>query len=159
MPTVVSWGPGPARKGGELADRGGQAAGQQLQGLADQQHIRVVRDVGAGGAKVKDASGSLVNLVRLLGVVAQVGHHVVAGAALDLGDAVQVRVSNGPLERVDLLGGDGQTQLPLAFGEGDPQLPPGAEAVRGGEDPHHLGRGVAFVERVLGRLGEHGGGL
>src|SRR6185312_12224999 len=110
-----------------------------------------------GGPQVEDAPGSLVNPVRLLGVVAQVGHHVVPGTAFELGDAVQVGVSSGPLQSVDLLGGDGQPQILLAFGESDPQLPPGAEAVGGGEDPCHLRRGVTFVERVLGRFGGHGG--
>ncbi len=42
---------------------------------------------------MEDAAGPLVHAVGLLGEVAQMGHHVVAGAALELRDAIEVGVA------------------------------------------------------------------
>ena len=46
--------------------------------------------------EVEDAAGPLVDAVGLLGEVAQVGDHVVAGAPLELGHAVEVDVPGRP---------------------------------------------------------------
>ena len=45
--------------------------------------------------------------------------------------------------------GDGQSQLLLAFGQGDPQLPPGGKLVLGGKEVFHLLAGIAGIERCF----------
>ncbi len=72
---------------------------------------------------MQDAAG----LPCLLGEVAQVGHHVMAGAALDLGDPREVEAGGGAAQGGDLFFADRQPQLALGLGEGDPQLAPHGE--------------------------------
>ena len=71
--------------------------------VALQQDVGVVGDVGAGGAEVEDAAAG----GGLLGEVAQMGDHVVAGLALELGDALEIEARGRFLEAPDLLFGDG----------------------------------------------------
>ena len=80
---------------------------------------------------MEDTARSGVDLVGLLGEVAQVGHHVVPGAALQLRHPVEVEVAGPAAQRRDLLLGDGEAELALAFGERDPQPAPLLEAVAG----------------------------
>lgn len=84
--------------------------------------------------------------------MAQVGDHVVPGLALDLGHPLEIDLVGLALERLELVGGDPETELALAAGEGDPKPAPGTETVGGGKDPRHLARGIALVERILGRV-------
>jgi hypothetical protein len=103
---------------------------------------------------VEDAPG----LARALGEVAQVGDHVVAGLALQLGDPLEVDLGRRAAERGELLVGDRQPQLALRLGERQPQPPPQPEAVPGGEQLRHPPRGVALVQRVLGGFARAGHG-
>ena len=49
----------------------------------------------------------------------------------------------------DLLFGDGQTQLVLGFGQGNPEKAPGSELFVGGEEVLHLFAGVTGAEGAL----------
>lgn len=163
-------------EGRQIAHHRCQPAGEQIERFSDDQGVGVVDHEHAGRAQVQDAASALRirlaaagDVVGQLGEVAKMGDHVVAGRALDAGDAVEVDGVFHLLEGFDLLVADVEPQTLLGTGERDPQPAPGAEAVAGREQTPHLVRGVALVKRVLGlvrarihgvvRGGIHVGGL
>ena len=77
-------------------------------------------------------------LRTLAAVCVYVGHDVVAYLFLTGLCHVVVDVVLMGLQFVDLLLGDGQSQLLLGFSQGDPQLSPGAEFLIRGKDVLHL---------------------
>jgi hypothetical protein len=142
------------RELGQRFDRRCQPTFDQLQRFLHQQRITVVGHEGAGRAEMQNAAG----LGSLFSEVAQVGDHVVACLGLDFGDALQIQFGRGITQRVELLLGNGQTQLTLAFRQSDPHSTPELITVRGGEQGAHLSRRIAFVEGILRGLA-HGMGV
>ena len=77
------------------------------------------------------------------------GHHIVAELLFILRRLVKINIINMGPHFVQLLIGDGQSQRLLAFGQGDPQLPPGFELKIRGVDILHFLAGIA---RIKGRI-------
>ena len=74
----------------------------------------------------------------LLAVGVDVAHHIMADHLLPLLGHLVVDVLGVGFQLVDLLLGDGQAQLMLRLGQGDPQLPPGAELQIRGKQVFHF---------------------
>src|ERR1041385_4091971 len=85
----------------------------------------------------------------LLTVMADVGHHVVAELLFQSSHPIEVDLVAPPAQRLDLLPRDGETQLRLAFGEGDPEVAPGPITAVPREVLDHFAAGVTVDERVL----------
>ena len=82
-------------------------------------------------------------------VSVNVAHDVVTDQPFPfLGDLVVDVVLVG-LQLGDLLSGDGQAQLVLGLGQGDPEEPPGSELLIRGEKVLHFFAGVAGAEGAL----------
>ena len=101
---------------------------------------------------MQDAAG----VPGLLGEMAQMGDHVVAGLGLDLGDPVEVEPGRGLAQRRKLFAGDRQPELGLGLGQRDPKPAPQTVAVLGGKELRHFGRGVALVQGILRSWGAGG---
>ena len=78
-----------------------------------------------------------------------VGHDLVAADLLPAGGDRKVDGVGLALQLLDLLGSDGEAQLPLGFGQGDPEGAPGAHPVRLGEEAAHFPAGVAGGQLAL----------
>jgi hypothetical protein len=131
---------GEALQGGEDRDH---PAEQQAQSLAHHDQIGVVGDERAGGAEVEEGSGR----GRLVGEGVHVGHHVVPETPLVAGGRGEVGVVQVGAHLRQRLVGDGQPELPLRFGQGQPQPPPQSDAVRLAPQQLHRGRRVAGAQR------------
>ena len=81
------------------------------------QHVHIVRDVGAGGSPVDDATAHRA----LLGKGANLGHHVVARLFFNFQSAGNVNLPGVGLQIGQLLGGD-QPGLVLGRGQRQPNL-------------------------------------
>ncbi len=143
-----------ARERGERVHAAHEPCAGQLESLAVQDQVGVVRHVGAGRAQVDDPFGG----GRVLAEEVHVRHDVVTETLLQRGCPLEV-------ERVELrahLGErflrDVEAELRLGFGEREPETAPDAEPTSRGEDRLHLPRRVAVRERVHVAIeGAHGG--
>ena len=76
------------------------------------------------------------------------GHHIVAHQTLPLLCHIVINVIGMLLQLVDLLIGNGQSQLLLRLRKGDPELSPGAEFLVRRKDILHLPAGIALRKRA-----------
>ena len=132
---------------GERRDDREQPGLDQRHGVAGDALLGVVADEAARGAEVENR----LRRRRVLGKDVEVGHDIVPGLALDLGDPDEIVL--GHLEvgahLLDGLGRNLEPELRLGLGERQPHPPPGGVTVAGGEQVEHLGRGVAPRQRVV----------
>ncbi len=136
----------------QRADHARQPAADQLQRLAEQHQIRIVRHVTAGGAQVDDRSGQRANVA----IRVHVRHHVVADLPLvPVGGVVVDVVHMGP-QLGDLLVADRQAQFLFRLGQRHPQPPPSAELLVVTPQPAHFLGSVADNQRVLVLVVGHG---
>ena len=120
-----------------------QPGPQQLHALAQDDDIRVVAHVAAGGAQVDDWPGQGAGIPK--GV--HMGHHIVAQAGLVAGSGLQVDIIQVLPHLAQLGIGDGQPQLLLAFGQPQPQPAPQAELVLIGKQGLHGFACIALRKR------------
>ena len=76
------------------------------------------------------------------------GHDIVAGLPLELGDPVEIDVVGGVAQGGELLLRNAEPELALRLGQRDPHRTPTAIAPLRREDLHHLRRSVALVKSV-----------
>ena len=95
----------------------------QLQRLGHDDDVRVVPHIAGCRAQVNDP----LCLGALLAVGVDVGHDVVAHQLLPLLRHIVVDVVRVAFQLLDLLIGDGKSQLLLRLRQSDPQAPPCAE--------------------------------
>ncbi len=88
---------------------------------------------------------------RPFGKDMEVGHDIVPGLALDLGDPQEIVLGDLEISAhlLDGLERNPEAELSLGLGERQPHPPPGGVAVAGEEQTKHLGRGVAPRKRVV----------
>lgn len=107
--------------------------------IVENNQIGIVTDVAACRPQMDDAAGTRT----LLAVGIDVRHHIVADFLFALCGDFIVDILRMRLQLCDLFVGDGQAELLFGFGKCNPQLPPGAELVVGGEQVLHLAAGIA----------------
>ena len=130
-------------KSGKVPQHLDDLPGHQGHGVPEDEDIGVVPHIAGGGAQVDNGLG----VGTLLAIGVDVAHHVVAHQLLPGFRHVVVDVVGMGLQLVDLLLGDRKAQLPLRLGQGDPELPPGAEFMVLREQILHLTAGIAGGER------------
>ena len=134
---------------GEARHAAHQTVPDQGEGLPVEDQVRVVPDEGAAGPEVDDA----LCRGRYVAEEVHVRHDVVAEAALVLGGLLEIQVVEPLPHLVQGLRRDGEAELVLCLGQGQPQAPPGSVAFGRSEDGLHLAGGVALPERMAIAIG------
>ena len=122
-----------------------QALADQLQRVAVDHQVGVVRHIAARGAQVDDSRRAR----RHLAVGIHVRHHVVADFLLAHADDLVVDIRDMRFQLSHLLRRHRQAQFHLGAGQRDPQLPPGlVPGILGKQRQHLIGR-VAGSQRCF----------
>ncbi len=127
----------------ERAERVHELRAQQLEAAAHQQEVGVVGDVRARGAEMNERARRRRHIAERMNV----GHDVVAEAALVLGHALEVEVVEVGAHLGDRLVGDLHPERSLGLGQREPQRPPERMPRLWRPDLQHRARRIALGER------------
>ena len=127
------------RKTAQLRDGVDQLFLHQPHRVVEDNQVGVVADIAARRPQMDDTAG----VRALLAIGIDMRHHIVADFLFPLRGDFIVNVLRMGLQLRDLLVGNRQAELLLGLRERDPQLPPGAELIVGGEQVLHLPAGIA----------------
>jgi hypothetical protein len=132
---------------GEGRDNRQHPGDHEIEGIASDDEIRVIANVGRGRPEVKNRLGRR----GAVGKGLEVGHYIVPGALFVL--PYPLEIIGGHFEvgqhLLEGFGWDREPQLTLRGSERQPQAPPGCVTVTRREEPLHLLGCIAAGERVV----------